>query len=132
MNRFFTSVAEVLEVGEVGLETRFRETEDWCSLKAFGLLVMMENDFTAPVELGAFLGMSTVRDLYREAVAALAAEVFGVPRASIAQGAAKSSVPQWDSVNHLRLVMEAEKRFGVSFPIEKIPSLSSLDDFLVE
>ena len=122
----------MLEVGEVGLETRFRETEDWCSLKAFGLLVMMENDYSAPVELGSFLAMSTVRELYREAVAALAAEVFDVPRGALARGAAKSSVPQWDSVNHLRLVMEAEKRFGVSFPIEKIPSLSSLDDFLVD
>ena len=131
MNRFYSAVSSVLEVDEVGPETKFRETEGWCSLHGFGLLVMMENDWKAPLTVERFLGMKTVRDLYREAFIALAAEVFAVDRAALSGSTARGSIEGWDSVNHLRLVMEAEKRFGCSYPLEKIPSLGCIDDFLV-
>lgn len=129
MTKFLTAVADVLEVESVTLDTRFRETEGWCSLMAFGLLVMMENDWGAPVSLDRFLSFSTVRDLAREAFAVFAARVFGVARDKV-EGAACGAIPEWDSVNHLRLVMEAEERFGASYPLERIPALHTLDDFL--
>lgn len=125
-------MAEVLEVDGVGLETVFRETEGWCSLKAFGLMVMLENDYSAPVTVERFLALATVRDLFREAALSLAAEVFAVPRGTLGDAAVRAEIPQWDSVNHLRLVMEFEKRFGCSFPLEKIPDLQSIDDFIRE
>lgn len=129
MNKFCKSVADVLETEEVTLDTKFRETEGWCSLMAFGLLVMMENDFHAPVTIEEFMAMSTVRDLCREAFCALAAKIFGVAIEQV-RTASRGSIPQWDSVNHLRLVMEAEEAFGVSFPIERIPELRTIDDFI--
>ena len=61
---------------------------------------------------------------------ALAARIFGVDRASIDGATAYESIPDWDSVNHLRLVMEAERAFGVKYPLERIPSLMTLNDFL--
>ena len=61
---------------------------------------------------------------------ALAARIFGVDRASIDGTTAYESIPGWDSVNHLRLVMEAERTFGVKYPLERIPSLMTLNDFL--
>ena len=66
----------------------------------------------------------------REDFFALAARIFGVDRASIDGATAYGSIPGWDSVNHLRLVMEAEVRFGVRYPLERIPSLLTLGDFL--
>ena len=129
MNKFETAVSDVLEVDEVSLDTRFRETEAWCSLMAFGLLVMMENDWSAPIDINKFLTLHTVRDLMREALAALAAKVFSCDRSKL-DGASYGSIPEWDSVNHLRLVMEAEEKFGLSYPIERIPVLKTLDDFL--
>ena len=129
MNKFCKAVADILEVDEVTLDTKFRETDGWCSLMGFGLLVMMENDFHAPVTIDEFLKFSTVRDLYREAFCALAAGIFGVTTAQVRE-AQYGSIPQWDSVNHLRLVMEAEERFGVSFPLERIPDLHTISDFL--
>ena len=129
MNKFCKSVADVLEVEEVTLDTKFRETDGWCSLMAFGLLVMMENDFHAPVTIDEFLTMSTVRDLYREAFCALAAKIFGVAIEQV-RTASHGSISQWDSVNHLRLVMEAEETFGVSFPLERIPEMRTIDDFI--
>ena len=61
---------------------------------------------------------------------ALAARIFGVDRATINGATAYESIPGWDSVNHLRLVMEVERAFGVKYPLERIPSLMALNDFL--
>ena len=66
----------------------------------------------------------------REEFFSLAARIFGVDRASIDGATAYESISGWDSVNHLRLVMEAERTFGVKYPLERIPSLMTLNDFL--
>ena len=130
-NAFYDSVAQVLEVDEVGFGTEFRKTPGWCSLQAFGLLVLMENDWGAPMDLARLKAMRTVGDLYCEAFVAFAASLFGVPRSELSADTAYGSIPAWDSVNHLRLVMEAEKRFGTHYPLETIPGLRTIRDFLV-
>ena len=66
----------------------------------------------------------------REEFFALAARIFGVDRAAIDGTTAYESIPGWDSVNHLRLVMETERAFGVKYPLERIPSLMTLNDFI--
>jgi acyl carrier protein len=66
----------------------------------------------------------------REDFFALAAHIFGADRASIDGATAYESIHGWDSVNHLRLVMETERAFGVKYPLERIPSLMTLNDFL--
>lgn len=131
MNTFEQSVSDVLEVESVSLETDFRSVDGWCSLKAFGLLVMMENDWGTPLTIDRFQGLSTVRDLYREAFITFAARIFGVSREKLDGTTAYASIPEWDSINHLRLVMESEKRFGTHYPLERIPELKVLDDFLI-
>ena len=133
MNKFINAVADVLEVSpeSLVLDKPFRETEGWCSLKAFGLLVMLENDWGAPTDLMRFMELKTFRDLWREAFIAFAAGVLKVPRERLSGETEYGSIPEWDSVNHLRLVMEAEPRFGVRYPLESIPALKKLDDFLI-
>jgi len=59
-----------------------------------------------------------------------AAEVLGVPPGTLSPDSAFGSVPAWDSVMHLRLVMEIEARYGVRLPFEKLPQIRSLRDFL--
>ena len=66
----------------------------------------------------------------REEFFSLAARIFGTGRAAIDGATAYESIPGWDSVNHLRLVMETEREFGVKYPLERIPSLMTLNDFL--
>ena len=131
MNRFFAAAASVLEVDSVSPDFEFRNAPGWCSLQAFGLLVLLENDWGAPVSIDRFQKMKTVRDLYREAFLAFAAGVFKVPRQSLGGDTEYGSIPEWDSVAHIKLAMEAEKRFGVSYDLEKIPFMKTLDDFLV-
>ena len=60
----------------------------------------------------------------REAFFALAARVFGVARCEIDEATAYESIPGWDSVN------ETERAFGVRYPLERIPSMKTLRDFL--
>lgn len=65
-----------------------------------------------------------------DAFLSLAARVFGVDRAALSSATEYGSIPEWDSVNHLRLVMEAEAEFGTHYPLERIPALRTLGDFL--
>jgi acyl carrier protein len=130
MNKFYAGVANVLELPEVSGTTCFRDVATWCSLHAFGLLVMMENDFSSPITLDEFMKKETVDDLFEVALLTLAAKIFNVEKSSLSLDTAYGSIKEWDSVNHLRLVMESEKKFGLSFPIEKIEQLKKLSDFI--
>ncbi len=64
MELFLKRVADILDVPQVEPGTRFRETEGWCSLMAFGLLVMMENDYKRPLAIEEFMRMETVGELF--------------------------------------------------------------------
>ena len=58
-----------------------------------------------------------------------AADLFGVAPDSLSAETAFGSIPEWDSVMHLRLVMETEARYGTSIPLEMVPNLKTLADF---
>lgn len=60
---------------------------------------------------------------------AFAAGVLGADAATLSLETAYRTIPQWDSVMHLRLVMEVEAKYGVSIPIEKVPEMKTLRDF---
>jgi len=60
---------------------------------------------------------------------AFAADVLEVPKGTLAPETAYGSIPEWDSVMHLRLVMETEARYGSSIPLEAVPNLLTLADF---
>ena len=62
---------------------------------------------------------------------AFAATIFKVDPSVLTLETAYGSLPEWDSVNHLRLVMETEKRFGVEYALERIPYMMKLGDFMV-
>lgn len=66
----------------------------------------------------------------REDFFALAARIFGSPRETLTDATEYESIAGWDSVNHLRLVMETENAFGVRYALERIPSMRTLADFL--
>ena len=57
------------------------------------------------------------------------AGILNVPVGELSLETAYQSIPQWDSVMHLRLVMEFEQRYGIEIPIEQVPELKTLRDF---
>ena len=60
---------------------------------------------------------------------AFAAGVLEVPAAALSLESEYASIPQWDSIAHLRLVMETEAKFGYSIPLEAVPAIKTLADF---
>ena len=60
---------------------------------------------------------------------AFAASILGVAPEKLTPETACGDISEWDSVMHLRLVMETEARYGVSIQLETIPNLRTLADF---
>ena len=63
MNDFLDKVAAVLEVPSVTPETDFRTVEGWCSLMAFGLLVLLDQTYGKTLVVEDFQKLRTVADL---------------------------------------------------------------------
>ncbi len=73
--------------------------------------------------------MMTSESSLPQAFLELAADVFGVGVEALSPETAFGSIEGWDSVNHLRLVMETEAKFGKTIPLEAVPGLRTLADF---
>ena len=53
-----------------------------------------------------------------------------VPAASVRRDSKASDFAAWDSVNHLVLVMEIEREFGLKFTMDEIAELGSVDKII--
>ena len=73
--------------------------------------------------------MTTDDKALPQAFLELAADVFGVGVETLSPETAFGLIEGWDSVNHLRLVMETEAKFGKRIPLEAVPELKTLADF---
>ena len=73
--------------------------------------------------------MATSDDALPQAFLELAADVFGVGAEALSPTTVFGSIERWDGVNHLRLVMETEAKFGKPIPLEAGPGLRALADF---
>lgn len=58
-----------------------------------------------------------------------AASVLGILPESATMDTAYGSIPEWDSVMHLRLVMELENRYGFETPLAEIATTRTLGEF---
>ena len=65
MKEFLTKVAEILEVDSVTPDFKFREIDEWDSLKGFSLIVLLEQDYGKEMPVEQFLACETVGDLAR-------------------------------------------------------------------
>ena len=63
MKEFLDKVAAVLEVPSVTPDTDFRAVEGWCSLMAFGLMVMLEQNYGKTLSVDDFQALRTVAAL---------------------------------------------------------------------
>lgn len=59
-----------------------------------------------------------------------AASLLGVDSSMISPQTSMGDIPQWDSVMHLRLVMETEAKYGFSFSMEKVLETTSISSFV--
>lgn len=61
---FLRRAAETLEVEAVSETTAFRELPGWCSMKAFGLMVLAENGLGVRMDVERFRSLRTLGELY--------------------------------------------------------------------
>lgn len=57
------------------------------------------------------------------------AGILEVPVESISLDTAYESIPQWDSVMQLRLVLELSGEYGVEIPVDEIADIKTLAGF---
>ena len=58
-----------------------------------------------------------------------AADVFGVAPEALSLETTLGSLPEWDSMAHLRLVMAVQSRYGVEVPFAEVTNVTSLWEF---
>lgn len=54
------------------------------------------------------------------------AEILGVDATALSSETCYGGIRQWDSMMHLRLVMEVESKYGVDIPLDDIPKIKTL------
>jgi acyl carrier protein len=60
----------------------------------------------------------------------IVSRVLKIDRNKIDLSASRDSLREWDSLTHIKLLCELEEEFGIDIPIEEIPSIRKLEDFL--
>ena len=59
----------------------------------------------------------------RQRVEDVVASVLGISRAQIDDDTSPDTVPAWDSMHHLQLVLALEEEFGAQFLVEEIEAM---------
>ena len=59
------------------------------------------------------------------------AQVFDVPNESINNDSSPDTIENWDSVNHMNLVLALEQAFGISFEPDEIIEMMNFELVLV-
>jgi acyl carrier protein len=57
-------------------------------------------------------------------------QTFNIPEEKISAETARLKLQEWDSLGHLRLIMEIETAFGISFLMEEVTGLDSFQKIL--
>ncbi|MGO8985835.1 MAG: acyl carrier protein [Terriglobales bacterium] len=68
-----------------------------------------------------------------EQVRSIASDVFGIPADQINAESSPATIANWDSMQHLNLVLAVEERFGVQFDpdeIEQMKSVGAIAEFV--
>ena len=57
------------------------------------------------------------------------ADVMEVDASVISEDTTYGEFEKWDSLMHMRLVMEVEEEYDVEIPIDEVPDIKKLSDF---
>lgn len=56
----------------------------------------------------------------------IVAKHFNIPVEAVNTETSKDNVEDWDSLEHIKLILEIEDEFKMKFPLEKIPFITSI------
>lgn len=61
-----------------------------------------------------------------EQVRAIASDVLGVPAGKLSANSSPETVENWDSMQHLNLVLAVEEKFGIQLDPEEIEQMKNI------
>ena len=61
-----------------------------------------------------------------EQVRNVASDIFGIPAGKITAESSPETIENWDSMQHLNLVLAIEEKFGVQFEPEDIEQMKNI------
>jgi acyl carrier protein len=64
------------------------------------------------------------------ALEAIFRDVFDDPSLRVTPETSAPDIPEWDSFNHINIVVAAEQRFGIKFRTFEIEALHNVGDFV--
>ena len=70
-------------------------------------------------------------DTIEQKVREIMAGIFHVPADEIREDASLHSIPAWDSLRHIDLVLALQKGFGIRFGDEEIPTMVNFQMVLI-
>jgi acyl carrier protein len=73
--------------------------------------------------------MMTREDIY-DVLTEILREIFDDPNVIATPELSASDIPEWDSFNHISLVVATEMRFGVKFRTSEIEELRNVGEFV--
>ncbi len=62
-----------------------------------------------------------------EQVRNIASDIFGIPADKITAESSPETIENWDSMQHLNLVLAIEEKFGVQLDPEDIEAMKNID-----
>lgn len=65
-----------------------------------------------------------------ERVREIAADILQVPAEQITPSSSPETIPSWDSVQHLNLVLALEQEFDLQFEPEEIDKMKNIEQLL--
>ena len=65
--------------------------------------------------------------MIKPTVKSLMAEIFEIDENTIGDDASQKTISEWDSLQHLNLMVEIEDKFDVSFEPEEISGMTTLE-----
>jgi acyl carrier protein len=60
----------------------------------------------------------------------IAARILRVAPERVTLESTRDTLPEWDSLAHVRMIMEIEDEFEIEIPINDIPKIRKLNDFM--
>lgn len=57
-------------------------------------------------------------------------DVFDMPTVTLTKETTAEDIDEWDSVNHIMLVVEIERQFGVKFQTSEIEEMKNVGDLI--
>jgi len=61
-------------------------------------------------------------------IRSMASDLFGVPAAQISAASSPQTIENWDSIQHLNLVLAVEEKFGLQLSPEEIEEMKSVGE----